>query len=327
MDVLGAHEKFLGRGALRLLTEGQKELPWDVMNADHKTFEMLTGGGKVVLTMSGLVGDSGIIWPRRLLWLEGESRHDFVRTESHYKISRVSRNMLRSVRQFTISSAPFCMTTFYGFDNRSLLPPFMPVLKNEDGLFGYILQRCQTEAFFGYLPWVLHHAPAEHRSYSPDDIWKYTGQRTCHLIRGVLEDYEFAKPGLSSDQRMRLLGEYLEGFSAMPDSQFEELVRFKFLRDTSDRIRLLEALLGAYSGEPEYWAADVRSHIESSRRAILDNDGFIPADLRDGRSREQALELTRRLVSKYGKLLYLWPEITSASRELRGQGRGIAQRV
>ena len=35
------------------------------------------------------------------------------------------------------------MTTCYGFDNRFMLPPFFPVQRNSDGIFGLgMLHRC-----------------------------------------------------------------------------------------------------------------------------------------------------------------------------------------
>ena len=52
------------------------------------------------------------------------------------------------------------MTTFFGFDNRLLLPPFFPVQRNADGIFGLVLQKCVDGSRVAFLPSVLLHAPA-----------------------------------------------------------------------------------------------------------------------------------------------------------------------
>ena len=50
------------------------------------------------------------------------------------------------------------MTTFFGLDNRVLLPPFFPVQRNSDGIFGLMLQK-STWHGTAFLPSVLLHAP------------------------------------------------------------------------------------------------------------------------------------------------------------------------
>ena len=122
IDVLGCHEALLGN------TVANVDGPVDTT-------------GRVAITLPGLVGDSGMASPRYLLTLTGASRERLVASPDAYRSAFRSREVLRTVRRPTISAGSFCMTTFLGFDNRSLLPPFFPVQRNSDGVFGLLLQK------------------------------------------------------------------------------------------------------------------------------------------------------------------------------------------
>jgi hypothetical protein len=62
--------------------------------------------------------DSGMASPRYYLTLTGASRDRLVASPQAYRSAFESREILRSVRQPTITAGPFCMTTFLGLDNR-----------------------------------------------------------------------------------------------------------------------------------------------------------------------------------------------------------------
>ena len=76
------------------------------------------------------------------------------------------------------------MTTFLGIDNRHLLPPFFPVQRNSDGIFGHMLRKCVDGSHVAFLPWILLHAPEPPRSFTPDDLW--TDARTVRMADIVI---------------------------------------------------------------------------------------------------------------------------------------------
>jgi hypothetical protein len=105
IDVLGGLESYLAR-----------PLPG--------TDGALGEGGEVTLVLPGLVGDSGMGSPRYLLTLEEPSRERLLASRASYRSALASREVVRIAPQSTIASTAFCMTPFYGFDGRRLLPPF-----------------------------------------------------------------------------------------------------------------------------------------------------------------------------------------------------------
>ncbi len=87
-------------------------------------------------------------------------------TQEAYRTASTSRELVRHVASYTPGHPEPCVTMCAGMDNRDLLPPFFPICRNEDGIFGYMLGRCVDETYAGHLPWAIEHSPV--------------GQRTCN---------------------------------------------------------------------------------------------------------------------------------------------------
>src|SRR5262249_1198811 len=139
--------------------------------------------GRVVATSMGVVGDSGMHSPVGFLRIIGDSREDLVKSESAYRSACTSREMLRTADCVTITDHGWFLATGLGLDNRFLLPPFLPVCRNQDGLFGLLIQTCFEYACFGHLPGTIIHSPMEDRLFKPDAMWKSAGKvRFCDVV-------------------------------------------------------------------------------------------------------------------------------------------------
>ena len=57
-----------------------------------------------------------------------------------------------------------------GVDNRELLPPYFPLFRNEDFLFGENLQFLHPNSLMVDFPWALPHLPLEERQWDRDSI-------------------------------------------------------------------------------------------------------------------------------------------------------------
>ena len=72
----------------------------------------------------------------------------------------------------------FLMSIHCGLDNRLALPPFMPVLRNGDGVFAQVLKACQPRHLIAHLPVAALHLPGEQRA-SVESPACCRGCRTC----------------------------------------------------------------------------------------------------------------------------------------------------
>jgi hypothetical protein len=298
-DVLGCHEALLGSSVAD-------------PGGDAET------GGRVAMTLNGLIGDSGMASPRYYLTLTGASRDRLVASPQAYRSAFESREVLRSVRQPTITRGPFCMTTFLGLDNRLLLPPFFPVQRNSDGTFGMMLQKCVDGSHVAFLPWILLHAPEPRRTFAPDELWAdAAGVRMADIVIGCVLAHETRSGHATAATRWADLGKHLQWLGSLDSPDFQARVRAMQQVRNFAFITALHGQLQTYGASPDFWADDVRRMIELMSKASLAEDYLVPRDLLQGRDADAACRLGQELVGKFGELLEAWPTLVDAAKRLR----------
>lgn len=320
-DVLSIHEQWLGKELIRLSSIVDDETI-DYESLSTKYFkDLASGNGKILATLPGIIGDSGIGSPRWFL-LSGDTRERLCDSVEKYQIAFSSREMLRAVQQINVGRVPSFMTTALGLDNRDLLPPFFPVLRNQDSVFGLTLVKAFDTAYFCHLPWALLHAPSEARRYTPA-----TGSAHCgmsDILRYCIKAFETSFGLMSAAERLRAMGGHLMKFGTMPQDDFEEFIQIQFWDQSSGTINRAEELLQQFEYSPDFWANDLESYAKNLRDALLTKESIIPFDLKDS---EAPLKLTQQLIYQFGELLHWWPDIVKATKQLRGDGYRIATAV
>ena len=299
-DVLACHERFLGKPLTEIGAPAG-------MN------------GRVVITLPGLVGDSGMGSPHVLLALSGASRSRLVASHAAYLSALRSREMLRTVHQPTIAASSFCMTTFFGFDNRQLLPPFFPVARNSDGIFGLTVQRSIEGSHIAFLPSALLHAPQEPRSFAGNEAWTEPERiRMADLLLAAILVHNVAPSG-SPSARVHRLGAYLRELASLKREDFESFLRTAQQARTLAFIALLETRLRQHRDGPAFWTDDVRRAIDHLQRTSTRNDYIFPRDLGNAGGEDDTRRLAQQLVAKFGELLEAWPALLEATARLHAK--------
>jgi len=326
-DLLGLHETMLGRNLGNVLKEVSG--PDVQMNevCPHLYNGLKSGAGTIRVTLNGIVGDSAIPTPAGyLIGLRGKTRERFVQSQADYDSAFASREVMRSVDRPSIYHGTQLMGTVLGIDNRNLLPPFMPVLRNEDGNFGYVLSTCFEHSFFGHLPWAVLHA-AENRKYYPD-FMKHVADRTFSDVLIFSMAACPPRPGrLSGEERLHRLGAYLSEIGNLALPEFQEFIQLQVSLRISQLLSSLEQLLRKHNGSPAYWARDLRQYIDTTQESLQSKDCIVAQDLRQGRTDSEAVRLSQQLIFEFGRLLQVWPELMAAARTLRRRGVRLAQPV
>ena len=317
-DVLADHEQLLGKTIDECISKCSDLADIELGNISHKLLEGMHRSGRIGVTISGVIGDSGMHTPTGCLALEAESRERMVKSEADYHSAWNSREMIRAANRLTISDSAWCMATVLGLDNRSLLPPFMPVYRHQGGLFGLTLRACFDDVYFGHLPSTILHAPMEPRSYSTDEVLKSaTKFRFCDLAAACIRSAYF-RLGMSDErERLLALGKHLMELGNLALSDFEELARFQIWRFMSNYIMTLENLLKLHREKPEFWAKDVRRFVGILRETLIKDLYLVPQDVAEGRESIEIRCQTQRLIYKFGELIYWWREVVNGAKRLR----------
>jgi hypothetical protein len=282
--------------------------------------------GSVATTLNGLLGDSGMASPRYYLTLTGASRDRLVASQQDYRSALESREILRSVRQPTITAGPFCMTTFLGLDNRLLLPPFFPVQRNSDGIFGLTLSKCVDASHVAFLPWILLHAPEPPRAFAQDEMWADAAAvRMADIVIAGILDHQNLTGDATVAKRLADLGEHLRWLGSLTYSEFEARLGTQQQFRNFAFLTALHGQLHTYGASPTYWADDVSRMIDLISRASSAEDYLVPRDLRQSRDAGAARLLTQELVAKFGEVLGAWPAMVGAAKRLRVNGCRLAE--
>ena len=133
-DFLGLHETLLGKDlatCIDALEDPDKMINIDAVDDvlfQHTERHQLT----VALSFLGTAGDAGASLNLYRLFSEGDEHQRLIRDETSYHVLLNTRYLLRGSAQPTISNSPACFTINIGLDNRTFIPPFMPILRGED---------------------------------------------------------------------------------------------------------------------------------------------------------------------------------------------------
>ncbi len=284
-------------------------------------------GGQVQVTVAGVAGDSGMSSPLYLLMLGGESRDRLVRSEGLYRAAVGGRSLMRAVSRPTIGHGSVCQALNLGLDHRRQLPPFMPVQRNQDGVFAALVKVCCEGTYFGFLPWLIWHQPPHARGFTDDDLARsVAGIRSDHVLQLLIRDLAPRRAG-TDEENLRAVGEALAGLGALPLEEFTELVRLRVSEQRSGLARQLAGLLEKHGGRPAWWAADVRRLLGVLRGVLAEPADVAPEDLSRAFGNDAALPAFRRLVFRFGRLLRCWPVMVEAARDLRARGVRPAEAV
>lgn len=325
-DVLKIHEQLLGKDLHACIHASECHVNIDQMSAGFME-KVMSGDGRVLATMTGVVGDSGMgALPSYYLTLSGNSRQRLLHSEENYQHYLKNRQVLRKVSFPTITDGAFWMTISCALDNRDLLPPFLPVLRNEDGLFGLMFRKCVPKGYFGYLPWALLHNPIEESRLSSSDFALKTLHVNCvDILIYLVSGFEFLSAGVTTTERLKHLGKYLMELGSLSLEEFEMLFLSKAWKAKAEYLQHLESVLRFHRETPDYWAKDMKNHLQSIREGLGQKNFSVPRGLKKGLADDELRKLNQKIICRFGKLITFWPEIVQATLELRQEGRNISR--
>ncbi|HVO92575.1 MAG TPA: hypothetical protein VMT22_07025, partial [Terriglobales bacterium] len=242
-------------------------------------------------------------------------------SEEHYRESTLSRQMLRTATVPVLSDLSFSMLTFWGFDNRQLLPPNLPSHRGQDLIFGQTLWRCFETAVAGHIPLALVHDPDPPRRFWPGEMQRSAvGIDLCRLVIEAIKLCQWNEAATTPQRRLQILGEHLNQLAELPTAVLAESVKER-LHESN---RLLEHRLGAraraLTERAPYYANDVNRYLAGLREAQNREHYWLPLDLFLPGGAAQAEKRVRHILLKFGVLLGYWPVIVEAAKLLRQDG-------
>jgi hypothetical protein len=314
------HERLLGLRGSALMAGG------DLGTASAAMIGRVLRGGRVRCTQAGLRGDSALGTMMYLLTLGQPTRGRLLASEATYRGAVASRRLVRAAPIATITEQEGCMTAAIGLDARAILPPFPPVERNEDGLFGAVLAACDPSALFGHLPWTIAHEPEDARPQRFDLVFEQAGRIGVNdliagLVTSSLPDIDHRTPAAAIES----LGRALVAWTELPDRDLFERAAWMLGRRLAQRLARIGALLREERREPAFWARDLDRLADVLRERVEDPERAVPFELTGRHDRATARAIAVRRVREYGEILIHWPALWEASRALRARGDRLGE--
>lgn len=318
--ILAEHEAILGRKVSALV--GNAELTVGVSAeriCSHLLQAIAKDTGRVVLTLNGVVGDSGMHSADGLVLHRGyETRRRMDECAETFALALTSSEVIRQSANLTVCHGAPVMSTFLGYDNRILLPPFLPVYRNEDGLFGAMVEACVPGGFCGYLPFVLAHAPGATRSYSR---LRWLTIRVADIFLALIGHCVSNTFG-TTEARLRCLGQFLLSISSTPDREFMAFIRIRLTEMAVASLNRHVNLVSEWDNPPEFASVEMQRQIRCLHELVtmLARELVVVDLIEAGYSLADQPFVLKALVRSFGEVLSWWPDILEKMQSLRVRG-------
>jgi len=318
LDPIGGHLECLGlsfSNALQIL--GIQRLdPSSLANATIKDIHRWHGASLVMVTQCGTLGHSGTVNNRWVAQLQGASCQRMLESNEQVESAIRQDNLWLGYSRAHFSSVAN-MSQITGLDNRNQLPPYFPILRGEDRLFGVMLNYLFPDAVVMDYPWAAPHLPLLERSKSVEE--------TEFGLDANFPQFFYEWVGLQKDRclavdiesRLAHLAQVFIDLGSSSHQQLAELYRDERAQTGCSTLLNLNEALARTQNAPENWREFLQKGFHKLNADLAASIGDLsiagtPASLSD----EELAALWCRFWRGYGVALKAWPEIRRAAQEV-----------
>jgi hypothetical protein len=276
-DPINRHMQCLGMTFSTALSElGKNNLkPMGMSNATALLASELTADSPVLMTECGSVGCPGT---RDNTWLPYLTEASLKRmlSSADNTTSALTRRKVWSGRNHPHFAPRSNMSQITGFDNRQMLPPYLPILRGQDRLFGYMLDFVFPGSVVLDYPWAVPHLPLPERGWRDRDLdFTPPDSFPVFFMENILENKANCHSVVPTERLSALAG-WLEDMAGASDETLATKYRDDRLHKGAERLDLLTSLLQKAESTPVNWQNYLRNGI---RQLNVDLDRASREDL------------------------------------------------
>lgn len=308
-DLATIHERLLGRSVAALMLEtrqdgsGPGKFCGDLVRAAEY-------GSRVRVTMSGVAGDSGGESPWVFL-VASNNRLHLRENEAVLRTAMSSREVISVAEMATVAHSSHCQAASMALDNTDILPPFLPVGRNEDGVFGVLCQLSRETWMLGHVPVAVMHSGQDSRTYR-----EWLPIRFSDVVYALISCMKVdTSKGVGC--AMSTVGRELCYIGSRKPMDFLGTVRSALDAACAGQLQVTEQAIEANKEASSYWVSLVSEHRNRQIVELGMSDYGLPEEIGTGRGVEDRLDDTRRAVDLFGRVLLEWTSIYEAAQFLR----------
>lgn len=286
--------------------------------ADLEMLERLRVDSRVLVTECGTLGDPGTSNLNWLAALEGASLEALLENDASVEKAFTSRVCYNGVNQARVTPRS-TMSQLTGLDNRALLPPYIPILRGEDRLFGDMLEFVHPHAVVIDQPWAIAHEPLPERQWSESEQRFQTNQPFERLGLRWVEENKGASRARDPLTRLSHLARLYEDLATLDGQALQSAYQDASIGAKAADYRLLkDALNAAGDDAPERWRQFLQGGVDRLNRELIDNppDATItgyPTNLQG----DALVAWWQGFWTEFARALRTWPAIRQAARQVK----------
>jgi hypothetical protein len=209
-DYFGLCEKTLGCSVAAVLARAEGPLDLERLQGAFAD-QLQRRACRVAVVAPGVVGDSGMGSTEAYFFTpDRDSLARPLAFPGGHRQALESHHVVRTTRRPTLTQAGLCMGINLGLDGGAVLPPFMPVLRNSDGIFGNVRRTCLPETAMAFLPYAVEHRPSSARRSSFESVLRDAGRVPLSvLLSWFIKTCDTGGKNVQPELRLDVLGRHL----------------------------------------------------------------------------------------------------------------------
>ena len=210
------------------------------------------------------------------------------------------------------------MSQVTGFDNRQMLPPYLPILRGEDRLFGYMLDFIFPNSVTLDYPWAVPHLPIPDRRWRDSDLsFKPADSFPMFFVEKIVE-YKSSCHSVSASDRLSNLSTWFDDMASASEDSLKAMYRHSRLKSDSQRLNHLTELLASGEATPVNWQNYLRNGISQLNADLnkASREDFTPKGVPATMESDELMLFWKKVWCEFATALKAWPEIRDAATKI-----------
>jgi len=287
-DFLSEHENVLGKNAFDILG---KNTPDYIEQSE------------IIDTYMGFYGDSPMESHIPLLLLPEIQEQLKNISFDEYSAMKKRGRMIRTSPSLVVYQGILCISMIMGIDNRELVPPFLPVARGNDLIFGATRWKAFPSKLSAYIPLLIGHERPnkEIRSVSYDSVREMT--KTNRIITSFIEEIDDVD--IDPYNNLNIIGNKFINIANEPIQIFQLLMETQCQKITRTSAEYIDNILQTTPGIPDFWVKDMEAIINDLNSP--DPRKFMYDITKD--YREDRMIILQKWIGFFGQLLQGWDKL------------------
>ncbi|WP_456415592.1 hypothetical protein [Thiolapillus sp.] len=237
-------------------------------NLHPMDFPHVEADSRILLTSCGYAGDPGTTSNTWIYQLPEHYRKRLLASEQDYRHHITARNTWLGSFAPAFRRQLSLMSPMMGIDASRLTPPFFPLYRNEDLLFGQMLHFLHPGGLFLDAPWAVPHLPATRRQWKKD--LALTPQN-YGLLDFSSDALALEPPSFlphTASERLRACGDFFSRLGGLSDQMLTEQIARLTLGLRSTQACRIDQVLETGKDAPDFWKNDLQKIIQSNKQSL-----------------------------------------------------------